>query len=158
MSEYRIRESVPFDLASILQIERSNASAAHWSETSYADLWNNLQPTRVCFVAENEGVSLGFVVGREIAGEWELENIAVVPEYKRQGIGHALLQRLLAVASATGGERLLLEVRDSNHAARKLYESQGFVISGRRKGYYRDPVEDALLYEKKFASGSIKIR
>lgn len=158
MSAYRVRESVPFDLAGILHVEQSNPAAAHWSETAYTELWNNPLANRVCFIAEDEGEVLGFVVGKEIAGEWELENIAVARRATRQGIGRALTQRLIGVVEAQAGSRLLLEVRESNHAARKLYESQGFVISGRRTGYYRDPAEDALLYEKKFAGPSMKIR
>jgi ribosomal-protein-alanine acetyltransferase len=158
MTDYRIRESVPFDLAAILQIEHSNPSAAHWNEASYAELWNNPQSSRICFVAENDGELLGFVIGKEVAAEYELENIAVKPEAKQQGIGRALLQHLVSRVTAAEGEKLLLEVRDSNEPARKLYESQGFVISGRRKGYYRDPTEDALLYEKKIANSSMKIR
>jgi ribosomal-protein-alanine N-acetyltransferase len=158
MTACRIRQSVPFDLAAILRIEQSNANAAHWTEDAYSELWNNPQSSRVCFVADSEGELLGFVVAREIAGEWELENIAVLPALQQQGIGRALLERLLSVISAAAGQKLLLEVRESNLAARKLYEREGLLVTGRRKMYYRDPTEDALLYEKKFDDSSMKTR
>jgi ribosomal-protein-alanine N-acetyltransferase len=158
MRAYRIRESVPFDLAGILAIQQSTFHAAHWTEDAYAQMWNNPQSSRVCFVAEEEGQLLGFVVGKDIAGEWELESLAVVPEAQQQGIGRALLEKLTHVVSVSAGAKLFLEVRESNAAARKLYESQGFVSSGRRKTYYRDPIEDALLYEKNFADSNMKTR
>lgn len=158
MSAIRIRESVPFDLAAIVRIEQANASAAHWTESTYQQMWNDPSGARVCFVAENDGELLGFVVGIDVAGEWELENIAVIPTAQKQGIGRELLRKLLEVAAARGAEKLLLEVRESNSAARKLYEIQGFLITGRRKKYYQGPEEDALQLEKKLGNPSMKIR
>lgn len=148
MSEFTIRQSVPFDLEAILKIERANPSAAHWSAESYSDAWGAPESHRVGFVAERSGEVLGFIVAREIAGEWELENAAVAPESQRAGIGKALLEKLLDVVRLSQGRRIFLEVRASNLAARKLYEAQGFTLVGQRKNYYRNPPEDAFLYEK----------
>lgn len=158
MSQWSIRPSTPFDLDAILQIERSNPSAAHWREEVYRLIWNNPQADRICFVAVDAGELLGFVVGRSVLGEWELENLAVVPDRQRLGVGTALLKKLLEVVANAMGTRLFLEVRESNVTARNLYESHGFRSCGRRKNYYTDPPEDALLFEKKFAELHVNIR
>jgi ribosomal-protein-alanine N-acetyltransferase len=158
MNQWSIRPSTPFDLEAILQIERVNPSAAHWREEVYRQIWNNPEADRVCFVADDDGELLGFVVGRSILGEWELENLAVAPGRQGSGIGTALLKKLLEVVANAMGNRLFLEVRESNLVARKLYETHGFRGCGRRKNYYADPPEDALLFEKKFAELNVNIR
>jgi [ribosomal protein S18]-alanine N-acetyltransferase len=150
MNSWSIRSSTPFDLEAILRIEQANPSAAHWREEVYQQIWNSPETDRVCFVADEGGELLGFVVGREVLGEWELENLAVAPGRRHSGVGTALLQKLLGVVANAMGTRVFLEVRESNLAARKLYESHGFRSSGRRKNYYNDPAEDALLFEKSF--------
>lgn len=157
MSDYAIRQSVPFDLDAILKIERANPPAAHWSEDAYRQLWGDPAASRIGFVAESEGRILGFVVAHEIVDEWELENIAVAPEAQRQGIAAALVQHLVEVLQRSEGKRLLLEVRESNAAARALYDGQGFAVSGRRRNYYSNPSEDALLFEKKIGNPGMKI-
>lgn len=158
MSQWSIRPSAPFDLEAILRIEHANASAAHWREEVYRQFWNNPETDRVCFVADEDGELLGFVVGRSILGEWELENLAVLPGRQRSGIGTALLKKLLEVVTSALGTRLFLEVRESNHKAQKLYESHGFRRCGRRKNYYNEPQEDALLFEKIFPELNVNIR
>jgi ribosomal-protein-alanine N-acetyltransferase len=104
---------------------------------------------RLALLADVDGVA-GFVIAREVAGEWELENIVVAPRLQGRGIGSALLGELCDRVRSAGGTKLLLEVRESNAAARRLYESQGFNVTGRRKNYYSNPEEDALLFEKNF--------
>ncbi len=159
MTGFTIRSSTPFDLNAILQIERCCPTAAHWNEPAYRQLWGSPQPERVGFVAVgDDGSVLGFLVAREIAGEWELENVAVAAATQHRGIGRALLHRLFEVIAGAKGSRLFLEVRESNLPARRLYQSQGFQLTGNRKNYYNDPPEDALLFEKKFDNLSMKIR
>lgn len=89
---------------------------------------------------------VGFLVARGIASEWELENIVVASDARGKGIGMALLRFLQARVREAGGAPIHLEVRDSNAAARHLYEKAGFLQSGRRKAYYTDPSDDAILY------------
>ena len=88
----------------------------------------------------------GFVVARSLGSEWEIENVVVAGERRRSGIGSALMQALLQNLRSSGVAGVLLEVRESNTAARRLYEKLGFALEGRRRGYYQDPVEDALLF------------
>lgn len=81
-----------------------------------------------------------------IAAEWELENIVIVPAERRRGLANQLLEVLVAAARSTNSESLFLEVRESNLAARSLYEKAGFQLTGSRKSYYSNPPEDAVLY------------
>jgi ribosomal-protein-alanine acetyltransferase len=149
MSAVKIREAQAADLDAIVEIERRNPFAAHWNEDEYLRLFRDSQVRRLALIAVVDGVA-GFVIAREVAGEWELENIAVSPRLQRGGVGSALLRELCDRVLSAGGAKLLLEVRESNVAARKLYEGQGFNLTGRRKNYYSNPEEDALLFEKNF--------
>jgi [ribosomal protein S18]-alanine N-acetyltransferase len=95
-----------------------------------------------CRVVEQEGVVRGFVASRQTApGEREILFIAVDPAHRRRGIGRRLLENELAGSS---GE-WFLEVRESNLAAIRLYESLGFRMAGRRENYYPDPPESAIV-------------
>jgi ribosomal-protein-alanine N-acetyltransferase len=86
------------------------------------------------------------VVARTLQHQWELENMALLPERQRKGVGQALMRVLLDVAHHHGAEAIFLEVRQSNSHARILYERCGFQPSGERKQYYSNPPEDAVLY------------
>ncbi len=88
---------------------------------------------------------LGFLVAQRVDYEWELQNIVVAQSARRKGLGKRLLEGLLDQAAQTNGA-VFLEVRESNTAARNLYEKAGFELSGRRKSYYVDPSEDAVVY------------
>lgn len=140
-----IRDAVRGDIPAIMAIEQASVSAAHWSEQQYR--------TRIgagvgVMVAEWEGRICGFVCVRVVAGEWEIENVVVGPGMRRKGIGAALVSALVGRWEAAGGLAVLLEVRESNEAARALYEKCGFVECGLRRGYYRNPVEDSILYRR----------
>ena len=77
--------------------------------------------------------------------EGQVTNIATHPDFRRRGLGRALLRALLTVAKEKGCEQVALEVRASNEAAIRMYEDAGFSTAGRRRGFYRDPREDALV-------------
>lgn len=100
--------------------------------------------------------SAGFLIGYvaavlvPAAGELEIYNIAVHPDFRKQGHGSELLGALLRIAREAGVSRAVLEVRESNAAALALYCSFGFTPCGRRKKYYGNPTEDALIYENIF--------
>ena len=89
---------------------------------------------------------VGFVVVSCATDEWELENIVVSAEHRRQGVASRLLEGVVARARADEGSAVLLEVRASNVAARRLYEMLGFQQDGYRRAYYRNPREDAFLF------------
>ena len=144
-----IRSDSCADVPAILAIERQRASAAHWSQEEYV----KLVKTGVVLVSEEAGWVFGFVCAKVVAGEGEIENIVVAREFLRQGIADQLLQALLDQAQTLAASRILLEVRESNMPARRLYEKHGFREVGRRRRYYNHPPEDAFLYEYRCESG-----
>ena len=87
---------------------------------------------------------------KAVAGEWEIENVVVAAEFLRRGIANELVRELIQRAQNEAASAILLEVRESNLPARRLYEKHGFREVGRRRAYYRDPVEDAILYALRF--------
>jgi len=135
-----------------MHLAKSSASAAHWSEQQYRSLvLPDAAASTLTLVAQSpeNSIIVGFLIARHVAPEWEIENIVVAPETKRKGVGTGLVQELVKQAQQTNSETVFLEVRDSNTAARALYERAGFYEVGRRKSYYLNPLEDAILYCKK---------
>ena len=96
-------------------------------------------------VAEQQGKVAGYVVALDAADEGEILNLAVAEGGRRRGLGRALVEAIIAALSERGVRQVYLEVRESNAAARALYAGFGFKDVGRRKGYYRRPVEDAIV-------------
>ena len=140
-----IRSATLNDLPAILAIEQRAPSAAHWP----ADEYEKLIQTGWLLVEEQAGQLCGFVSAKAVADEWEIENIVVATEFLRQGIADRLLQALIDQAESARASRILLEVRESNHAARRLYEKHAFREVGRRPKYYNHPPEDAILYQRR---------
>jgi ribosomal-protein-alanine N-acetyltransferase len=93
---------------------------------------------------QGEGV-IGFIAARFTVDEVHINNVAVRPRYRRRGIGGALLERVLRDGAHRGAHKAILEVRAGNAAAQALYGRQGFEVVGRRRDYYADPLEDALV-------------
>ena len=90
----------------------------------------------------------GFLLGRVVADEAELLTLAVLPDHRRRGVGKALVHGFLTQSRQRAATRAFLEVAASNHSAIRLYDSAGFVLAGRRTGYYRTATgaaEDALV-------------
>ena len=142
-----IRKATPEDIAVIRKLERDSETAAHWGEREYDALFAAEAPRRLALLAAEEGSApiLGFAIARCADDEWEIENVVVEGERRRQGVGSALISELVREARRSGAAAVLLEVRESNAPARLLYEKAGFNYARRRTGYYRDPPEDALL-------------
>ena len=139
--------ATPADVPMILQIERAAESAAHWSQTVYAEIFHPDTQDRTVLVAEDANRHIcGFVVARTVIAECELENIVTAANSTRRGVASALLRALIQCVRARGCGRIALEVRESNHAARGLYEKFGFTRDGERNAYYSNPAERAILY------------
>jgi len=133
----------PEELPAIALIERA-AFTDPWSEKSFRDA---LSHPAIYFAAARSGAGevLGYVVAWFVAGEGQIANLAVTPNGWGKGIGRALLDAALREAAVREAAYVYLEVRDSNDRARRLYRSRDFEEVGRRKGYYRRPVEDAIV-------------
>ena len=138
-----IRSAAPDDATALLAIEQESATTAHWTRDQYASCFAD----RSFLVAEENGSIFGFLCARVVAREWEIENIVVVEGARRRGIANRLLEELLRRVRSRSGTAIWLEVRESNHPARRFYEKHGFLEAGRRSAYYRNPEEDALLYQ-----------
>ena len=119
-----------------------------WSENSIASELKN--PLSVWLVAEANGALAGYIGSQSVLGESDVMNVAVSPDYRRQGIGEALVLALVEELKKLGNHCLSLEVRLSNLPARTLYEKLGFLEVGRRPNYYRNPKEDALILRKEW--------
>jgi len=141
-----IRSAALNDVSAILSLEQQAPGAAHWR----ADQYNKLFDSGTILVAEETGKLCGFVCAQAVAGEWEIENVVVAAEFLRRGIAKELVRTLIQLAEHEAASAILLEVRESNLPARRLYEKHGFREVGRRRMYYRDPAEDAILYALRF--------
>lgn len=151
-----IRRCVPADLERISAIERVSFSDPWSFETFSAAL---ALPHLRFLVAEEDvpaggggGGLVGYVVALVMADEGEIADVAVAPATRRRGVARRLLERVTQEMMEVGVRALYLEVRESNAAARGLYESLGFVQVGRRRGYYQHPQEDALLLRRDLGS------
>jgi [ribosomal protein S18]-alanine N-acetyltransferase len=144
--ELFIRAATTTDLPAMMVLEKRAATAAHWSAEQYGALFRASNPARFALVLQEEAGLQGFVIARVVGDDWEIENIAVAGPARRRGLGARLLGELLDLARTRGAGSVFLEVRESNHAARALYEKWAFLESGRRRRYYKDPAEDAILY------------
>ena len=142
----KIRRATPDDIPAMMALERHAVTAAHWHRENYASLFAAVGPDRLPLVIETEAGFQGFLVARSVGPEWEIENIAIAGPARRHGLGTRLVGEFLEQARANGAEAVFLEVRESNLPARALYEKWAFIEDGRRKSYYSDPQEDAILY------------
>ena len=139
MREIRILKSE--DLADVAEIERL-CFGEPWSEKSLELL---LRDGNFGVAAIEEGRAVGYVGVISAPPEGEITNVATHPDFRRRGIGEGILDALKREANARGIESLYLEVRRSNAPARGLYEKMGFRVVGERKGFYKNPKEDAVL-------------
>ena len=136
--------SSPEEINAVLLVEEASFSNP-WSREMYlAELENS--GVSFCFLAKDEdGRVVGFCSFWHVLDELHINNLAVLPEFRRAGVAASLLKRVIEEGAALGAQRATLEVRRSNDPARLLYEHFGFSITGVRRGYYTKPVEDALV-------------
>ena len=137
-------------IGDICRLEKEIFSDA-WSEEAVRSLL--ISEFSYSFVAVRDGVTVGYFLGSCIVPEGEVFRIAVAPEYRRRGIGYRLLSEVIRRGRADGLELFFLEVRSQNEAARMLYQSLGFTEDGVRRGYYKNPGDDAILMHLELTRG-----
>lgn len=143
-----LRPMTGSDIDCVMEIAAQSATAPQWHREAYTDaLAHSAAAPRLAHVAELEGHVIGFVMANIVTGEAEIESVAVAAEYRRRGVAAHLLHRLIADLRAACASRIMLEVRESNIVAQRLYTHMGFRQTGRRRGYYHSPVEDAFVFE-----------
>jgi ribosomal-protein-alanine acetyltransferase len=135
------------DAAAVAKILRDAPEAAKWSEESFGEAlsWSG----GVALVSEIEGMVTGFLIGRRVEQDAEILNLGVVASARRTGQGSALLRAALGEFRTLGVSRVFLEVRESNATGISFYAKHGFIKTGKRLKYYREPEEAALVMEKK---------
>lgn len=148
--EIPITRMTEHDLLEVVEIEESSGLSRWGWAAYYAELQSsNKDLMMVARVAHRQTRSApglaGYIVARLGADELHINNVAVRESYRRQGIGRELLNRILAEGRRIGVPRAFLELRAGNSAALALYEECGFQVTARRKNYYIDPPEDALV-------------
>ena len=121
-----------------------------WSYRDVVDLIST--EGAMCFSAVDEGRVVAYVIGRIIPPEGEIYRVAVSPEYRRRGIAYRLLDYAMKTSRGAGLECAFLEVRSQNTAAISLYTAYGFSEVGRRRDYYRDPKDDAIVMLRGFSA------
>jgi [ribosomal protein S18]-alanine N-acetyltransferase len=137
----RTRRLTYGDLPSVIAIERRSFPTP-WSLAMF--VLELSKPSGICLAAEDEnGLLAGYLICARYDEVWHLMNVAVATEHRRQGVASRLIDRLLAEAGPDS--RFTLEVRVSNMAAIAMYEQIGFRSAGRRRSYYHDNGEDALI-------------
>lgn len=144
-AEIIVRELKVEDSAAVAEMEQQIFSDP-WSEKSVMETVQQKQS--VCFAAEKAGHLLGYLLAYHAADEAEIARIAVQKEARRQGAAGKLMQALEHYCEEHKMEKLLLDVRESNEAARSFYTKNGFVEDGIRQGFYTSPSEDAVLMSR----------
>ncbi len=141
------------DLDGVLDVEGESFTNP-WTRDMYAWELQNKSICHIYVVRMDDCRVAGFCAFWLVMDEIHINNVAMRPQFRQQGIGTALLQHVLAEARTLGARRATLEVRASNAGARRLYERLGFYVAGTRRNYYSNPVEDALiLWKEEEASG-----
>jgi ribosomal-protein-alanine N-acetyltransferase len=136
----RLRKLAYGDLPSVIAIERRSFPTP-WSLAMF--VLELSKPSGICLAAEDDDGLIGYLVCARYEDVWHLMNVAVVPERRRRGVATELIERLFDEAGA--GARFTLEVRVSNGPAITMYQQFGFRSAGRRRRYYHDNGEDALI-------------
>lgn len=140
---WQVRPMTVEDIKQVAEIERLSFTIP-WSEQAFL---NELENNRLALYLVVEGPPgvVGFVGMWCIVDEGHITNIAIHPDWRGRGLAKKLMETLLQEARQRGLVAVTLEVRPSNTAGQRLYRSLGFTVAGRRRGYYQDNGEDALL-------------
>ena len=132
------------DLDGVLAVEEESFTNP-WTKEMYAWELQNRAVCHIFVVRTSEQRVIGFCAFWLVVDEIHINNVAIRPALRGQGIGTQLFHRVFAEARQLGARRATLEVRASNESARRLYERLGFYVAGTRPNYYTKPVEDALI-------------
>jgi len=137
-----IRQMASDEAYAVEAIWAASPGASQWSAHDVLHL--SRSGTRI-WVAQERGQIVGAAALRSAGDEAEIINLGVYPTSRRRGFGRELLNAAISDARHAGAVRVFLEVRESNHGAQAFYRRLGFDEIGRRRAYYRDPAEDALV-------------
>lgn len=137
-----IRRMQAGDLEQVAELEKCCFSESWSYRLLEAGLYSDYD---IYYVFEQEEKILGYCNLRILAGEGEVQRIAVLPQYRGRGLGRKMMEAMMNVSRENQVTAVSLEVRESNTAARSLYESYGFAEEAVRKDYYHEPTENAVI-------------
>ena len=140
-SSVTLRRMSASDVSAALSILKESPEASIWSRESLVEAVSQ----GIARAAELDGRVAGILIGRAVADEFEILNLAVGKAYRRRGVGTQSLGEALEYARSVGSRQSYLEVRESNQGGIAFYKRMGFHVCGRRPNYYREPAEDAVL-------------
>ena len=143
-AQLRPAEAADIDAVHAIECE---AFPDPWSMSSFREMLLRDQGW-ITVAVDNTGVIVGYSVAWTVLEESEIANLAVAKRARRNGVGALLLDSALRAAASAGARTAFLEVRESNLAGQRLYESREFVVVGRRRAYYDHPLEDALVLRR----------
>lgn len=132
------------DLGGLVAVEQASFFNP-WTREMYVAELQNPGVSHLLVAKDSDGRVVGFCGFWRVLDELHINNLAVLPEFRRQGVASKILRRVFEEGRRAGAGRATLEVRRSNEIARRLYERFGFTVAGVRRGYYRNPDEDALV-------------
>jgi ribosomal-protein-alanine N-acetyltransferase len=142
----------PEEIDTVLAIEQASFTNP-WTREMYVAELKNRGVSFFYLARDGQGRAVGFCSFWRVLDELHINNLAVVPEFRRRGVASALLTYVLTEGHRLGARRAMLEVRRSNEAAQRLYERFGFAVQGVRTSYYTNPVEDALVLWRQDLAG-----
>jgi [ribosomal protein S18]-alanine N-acetyltransferase len=145
-----LRTMTALDVPSVVAIEQESYSVP-WSESTFRGLLRRRDADMI--VAEAGARVIGYAIFWTVLDQSELGNVAVTLGWRQRGIGERLVAEVIRRADHRGVREVFLEVRPSNERARRLYERFGFSQVGRRRNYYQEPVEDALVLRRPMRNG-----
>ncbi len=140
--QVRIRPLTEEDLERVLEIERASFSTP-WYESTFRGLLRRSDTDMLA--ADKEERLIGYAICWTVTDQAELGNVAVAAEVRGEGVGKSLVHAVLERLQARRARECFLEVRESNLVAQALYRQCGFEVVGRRRRYYSNPAEDALV-------------
>ena len=145
---YFLRRMNEDDLSSVMEIENLSYPTP-WNLSSFkGEIENRPISNPYVIIFRPLEKIIGYVIYWHIRNEVQISNIAISPDYRQMGVGEGVLRKVLVEMRRKGIDFVFLEVRPSNLAARHLYEKLGFTMLGLRRGYYRNPSEDAIVMGK----------
>lgn len=151
-----VRPMTAADAAFAASLTARTPEASAWSAADYANLLGSHGPAagfglvaEAAAATDGQARPVGFLVARVVADEAEILNVAVEPDARRRGVGAELIESAIQHARSCGAGRIFLEVRAGNASALRLYARQGFREIARRARYYQQPMEDAIVLERR---------
>jgi ribosomal-protein-alanine N-acetyltransferase len=142
LATQQIRQMQSDYVPAVERLLQESPEAAQWPRTVFL---RGIAEGSYVWVAEEGGEVIGMVAARSAGEEAEILNLAVLPQHRRRWLGHSLLECAIVRMRGTGATSVFLEVRETNVSAHAFYKLLGFAEVGRRRQYYRDPIEDAIV-------------